>query len=312
MAAGLALGPSVFGTLFPAGFATLFPPGGLGGLDMLGRTGLYIFMFIVGLRTDLRVLASRIRTTAAISVASMAIPFALAVPVGAWLHHGYAGAGTPPLAFTLFFGAAVSVTAMPVLARILAERGLMESRAGALALTCACFGDLVCWALLLTVSTATRLHPVFLFFGLGLLVPRSWVGLRRMADRSEPVVAVVFLPVFFAVTGLRTHVELLDSAGLWLTALLVLAVAVLGKGGGCAVVARAAGYGTRESLTFGALMNTRGLMELVFLNVGRELGFISPALFAIMVVMALVTTAMTGPLLNRLHPVPLPEPALAR
>ena len=368
--AGIALGPSLLGGLAPGAASTLFPADRLLPLATLSQLGVLLFMFAVGLRLDRDVLRGRARSAVAVSHASIAVPFALGAALAPWLHPMLAGAGASGqgvalLPFALFLGAAMSVTAFPVLARILTERGLLGTRLGAIAIACAAVDDVTAWCILAAVVAVARaenalgsfaltlltvaafagllmtvgrrvlarmdgsrvmrgtgvtselvgvaalfalasalvtewagVHALFGAFLAGAIMPRASGLARELAERVEPVVETVFLPVFFAYTGLRTNIGLVDGAALWAICAAIIAAAVLGKLGGSAVAARLTGMPWGESAALGALMNTRGLMELVVLNVGLELGVISPTLFAMMVLMALTTTCMTVPLLS--------------
>jgi Kef-type K+ transport system membrane component KefB len=368
MAAGLALGPSVFGAVAPRTAAALFPAERLAPLAALSQLGVVLFMFVVGLRLDFGLLRGRARAAVATSHASMAVPFALGVAITPQLYPALAGAGVPAKTFALFVGVAMSVTAFPVLARILAERGLLGTRVGAVAIASAAVDDVTAWCLLAGVIAVARagsglasaaavlaavalyavgaivlgrrvlarlfapglpnaadvtvnqvglaalialasalvterlgVHALFGAFLAGAVMPRRGDFSPAVADRLDAVVTTVLLPIFFAFTGLRTSVALVSGAALWRAGALVLAAAVVGKLVGSAVPARVTGMTWREALSVGVLMNTRGLMELVVLNVALDAGVISPALFAVMVLMAFTTTAMTSPLLSLLR-----------
>jgi Kef-type K+ transport system membrane component KefB len=376
MLAGLALGPSLLGAVAPGALAALFPADRLLPLATLSQLGVLLFMFVVGLRLDLAVLRGRAHAAVAVSHASIVAPFLLGTALAPVLHPTLAPAGVGLLPFALFLGAAMSVTAFPVLARILAERGLLRTRLGAVAIASAAVDDVTAWCILAAVVAVAQVageggagagggwraflatialaaayvlllvglvrpwlarwaarpgapqvtpalvsvavvgalasalvtervgvHALFGAFVAGVIVPRApdgagWAG--AIADRIEAVVGAVFLPVFFAFTGLRTSVGLVQGGTAWALTGLVLLVAVAGKLGGSAGAARLLGMSWRDALAVGTLMNTRGLMELVILNVGLDIGVISPTLFAMMVLMALVTTMMTSPLLGLL------------
>lgn len=360
IAGGLLLGPSAFGALWPGAYASLFPPDSLMGLRALSQLGLLLFLYAVGLELDLSMLKQRARTAIAASHASIAAPFLLGLALALWLHPRFAF-GVPYTPFALFMGIAMSVTAFPVLARILVEKGLDKTPLGATALTCAAVDDVTAWcglavvvgllgsganplgvvaasaafivfmlyvarpllaswlevrlragasgrevgawavALLLASAFATEyigIHALFGAFLAGVITPQNPELRRGLARRFEEFAGTILLPLFFALTGLRTRVGLLDEPLAWLAFALVLAAAVTGKLAASAAVARASGLPWRESLALGALMNTRGLVELVILNVGYELGVLPPKVFAMMVLMALATTVMTGPLLD--------------
>lgn len=377
MIAGIALGPSVFGALAPGAAGALFPDHALAPLAALSQLGVLLFMFVVGLRLDLGVLRGRAHATVAVSHASIAVPFAFGAALATMLHPWLAGDGVALLPFALFLGAAMSVTAFPVLARILSERGLLETRLGGVAVACAAVDDATAWCLLAVVVAVARVdaglgaitvaivggggfalllltvgrrllawldarrvararvvtmdtvalavllalgsalvtelagvHALFGAFLAGVAMPRSSGLAGELAERLEGVVATVFLPVFFAFTGLRTELGLVHGAALWGVCALIVALAVAGKLGGSAVAARLTGMSWRDATAIGVLMNTRGLMELVILNVGLEIGVISQTLFAMMVLMALATTCMTAPLLTLvLRRAPLPAAA---
>ncbi len=369
MVAGIALGPSLLGTIAPVTSTTLFPPDRLLPLATLSQLGVLLFMFVVGLRFDPSVLRGRARAAVAISHASIVVPFALGAMIASSVYPSLAGidrAGNAValLPFSLFIGAAMSVTAFPVLARILTERGLIGTRLGSVAIACAAVDDVTAWSILAGVVAVARaedalgvvtiavlgaatwatllitvgrrglvslerwwtarggrvepetvgvavlfalgsalvtellgVHALFGAFLAGVVIPRASGLASGLGDRIEAVVATVLLPVFFAFTGLRTEIGLLSGAALWGVCAVLIAAAVGGKLGGSALAARVTGASWSEAIAVGLLLNTRGLMELVVLNVGLELGVISPTLFAMMVLMALVTTAMTSPLL---------------
>ena len=365
IAAGLALGPSVFGSLAPAAQRALFPPDRLGGLQGLSQVGVLLFLFTVGLRLDLAGVRAHLRTAVWAGGASMVLPFALGVALATRLPPSLAGRAGAPLPFALFVRAALSVTAFPVLATIVAERGLARTRVGTLALAAAAADDVIAWCLLAgilaaagsgsgasalaaTVGSTTAViglavlarpliaravgrapvpgavivalllayatdragvHALFGAFLAGTLVPRADGLAELVAGRLADVVGLILLPTFFAFTGLRTSIDLAgDPATAWAFAAL-LVVAVVGKIGGSAAGARLAGEGWRDALALGALMNTRGLMALVVVTVGLDAGVIAPALFGLMVLVALATTAMTTPLLVLLGVRPAAAPA---
>ena len=378
MIAGLALGPSLLGAVAPNVLAALFPAGGMLPLAALSQLGVLLFMFVVGLRLDLTLLRGRAHVAVAVSHASIIAPFLLGAALAPLLHPTFAPPGVGLLPFALFLAAAMSVTAFPVLARILDERGLRGTRIGAVAIAAAAVDDVTAWCILAAVVAVARstgatgagglsafattiglaaawvlflfavvrpalaraaarrsvvvpsaqlvsvavvgafvsawateragVHALFGSFLAGVIVPRGGAddpargGLAEMlAHRIEAVVGAVLLPVFFAFTGLRTSVGLVQGGTAWALAGLILLVAVAGKLGGSAGAARLFGMPWREALAVGTLMNTRGLMELVILNVGLDIGVITPTLFAMLVLMALVTTVMTSPLLGVLR-----------
>ena len=361
MVAGILLGPSFLGRFLPAAAAFLFPNELVPHLRTVAQMGVVLFMFLVGIELDTLRLRSRVNSAIVISFAGIALPLALAVPVAGVLYPTLAPAGVSRFLFAAFFAVAMSVTAFPVLARIIAERGLEKSPLGVMALTCAAVNDVAAWCLLALVvgfaaaspgrgfvtiglsfvyvvsmlsvvrpivrriserqearnrvshgavlallfllllsSLATvwiGVHALFGAFLLGAIVKAESRLARGITGRLEGVVSVLLLPVFFAFAGLRTELALVSGGRAWCLVALVVAAAFLGKLGGTGLAARATGMGWRRSAALGALMNTRGLMELVVLNVGLDLGIISPALFAMMVMMALVTTLTAAPLL---------------
>jgi Kef-type K+ transport system membrane component KefB len=361
MCAGILLGPSLLGAISPSMEATLFPPASLPPLQLISQLGVVLFMFVVGTEVDLERLRRRARTTLMISYAGIVVPFALGVLLSIYLYADYAVAGVPLSTFALFTGIAMSVTAFPVLARIIKERGLTGTELGNLAIGCAAIDDVTAWCLLALVLAIGRgsgfvepavgvvlaagvavvaltvvrpraerifgnttalvappgvLVPVLLFtfatalateaigvhalfgaFLAGVAVAGS-EGLREPVRHAiEPVTRSVLLPLFFAYSGLRTEIGLL-SGDAWLACGLIIAAAIAGKFGAVALVARFQGLRWSDSLVLGALMNTRGLMELIVLNIGYDLGILSPAMYTMMIVMALVTTCMAGPALG--------------
>jgi Kef-type K+ transport system membrane component KefB len=363
MVAGVLLGPSLLGWLAPAAQAWLFPPASLEPLRLLSQIGVILFLFVVGIDLDVAHLRRRAGAAIWVSHASIAAPFLLGTAFSLVVYRTLAPAGTPFSPFALFMGVAMSITAFPVLARILDERGLARTALGATAITCAAVGDVTAWCLLaLVVALATAealagaavtalatlaftglvlfaarplaqrlirpevggemhqkafvagalsfvflcaltteaigIHALFGAFLAGVAMPRHPSVLGYLRTRIEALGSVVLLPLFFAFTGLRTEIGLLADARSWLICAGVIAVAVAGKLGGSMLAARVTGMDWSDSFALGALMNTRGLIELVVLGLGYDLGILSPQIFAMMVLMALVTTLMTGPLLQ--------------
>ena len=361
--AGIVLGPSVLGYFFPDVFQALFPPESLTNLELLSQVGLVLFMFVIGMELDLSVLKNKINETLVISHAGILVPFFLGIVASYWIYEEYAAAQTAFLPFALFIGISMSITAFPVLARIIQERNMTKTSLGTLAIASAANDDVTAWCLLAVViaiakagtfasalyaigltvlyiiimfmvvrpflkkvgevyanqevinktfvalilliliisSTLTEIigiHALFGAFMAGVVMPPS-IGFRKvMMEKVEDIALVFFLPLFFAFTGLRTEIGLINSPALWGVCLLLITVAVAGKLGGCAVAARLVGESWKDSFTIGTLMNTRGLMELVALNIGYEMGVLPPSIFVILVIMALVTTFMTTPLLH--------------
>ena len=361
--AGILLGPSLFGSWWPAGSDFLFPQTSMPILQLISQIGVCVFMFVVGLELDPAHLRQKARVAVVISNVGIVVPFLLGVASAIWLHQSYAGPDAKFTTFALFMGTAMSITAFPVLVRILKERGLMKTSLGSLAIACAAVGDASAWAMLAVVvgiAGATNLDSTFLNLGLILvfvavmlsivrpLLPR-WLPAREtdaMPSRDVTAMALIFmtcsalvtevmgihalfgaflagvvmpqskafrdgltlqlenfsgvflLPLFFAVSGMRTHVGLLNDVHDWLVCLGIIAIAMLGKLGGTTLAARFMGMKWNESFAIGALMNTRGLVELIALNIGYDLKILSPEIFTMMVLMALATTFMAGPLLH--------------
>ncbi|WP_294683864.1 cation:proton antiporter [uncultured Bacteroides sp.] len=361
--AGIVLGPSVLGYFFPDVFQALFPPESLTNLELLSQVGLVLFMFVIGMELDFSVLKNKINETLVISHAGILVPFFLGIVASYWIYEEYAAVRTSFLPFALFIGISMSITAFPVLARIIQERNMTKTPLGTLAIASAANDDVTAWCLLAVViaiakagtfasalyaigltalyiiimfmvvrpflkkvgevyanqevinktfvalilliliisSTLTEIigiHALFGAFMAGVVMPPS-LGFRKvMMEKVEDIALVFFLPLFFAFTGLRTEIGLINSPALWGVCLLLITVAVAGKLGGCAVAARLVGESWKDSFTIGTLMNTRGLMELVALNIGYEMGVLPPSIFVILVIMALVTTFMTTPLLH--------------
>jgi Kef-type K+ transport system membrane component KefB len=362
MFAGVLLGPSLLGWLAPSVFASLFPLGGLAPLYLLSQIGILLFMFQLGVGLDLQELHRLRRSVVLMSNVSVLVPLVAGSTLALYLYPRLSNAKVPLPVFALFMGTAMSITAFPVLARILEERKLLQSPLGVVALSCAAVDDITAWCLLaglmawLRASTETSpwlflgglgaylvvmiwvirpllarssalkadlsggtlafallflflsawiterigIHALFGAFFAGVILPRSENFSRSLAGKLGTITRVVLLPLFFAFTGLRTSVRFLSGGTFWFYCALIILVAVVGKLLGCAVAGRVSGMSWGDALSVGVLMNTRGLVELVILNVGFDLGVISPTLFSMMVVMALVTTCMTTPILAAL------------
>jgi Kef-type K+ transport system membrane component KefB len=363
MLAGIFLGPSIMGFISPDFSAFLFPANSLSNLQFLSQIGLVLFMFIIGMELDVEKLKGKAHNALIISHASIIVPYFLGVLVSYFLYEQFAPANVSYIAFALFMGITVSITAFPVLARILQERGLSKTSLGALALACAAFDDVTAWCILATVIAIVKagnissalftimlavvfallmfyavrpwikkvsikysdrkilnktilviaffvllvsayitetigIHALFGAFLAGVSMPEKTNIKEQLMEKIGDVSILLLLPLFFAFTGLRTQIGLLNEGYLWANCGLVIFIAVLGKFGGSALAAKLTGQSWNDSFSIGALMNSRGLMELIVLNIGYDLGILSPALFAIMVIMALVTTFMTGPLLD--------------
>ena len=366
MLAGVLLGPSLLGRALPNAEGFLFPASSMAALHLVSQLGVVLFMFVVGMELDLPGLRHRARATVIISNVGIVVPFCLGALLAVRLYEAYAPAGVSLATFALFCGVAMSITAFPVLARIISERGLSGTPLGTTGLGCAAMADVTAWCLLAIVLAVGRgsgvgapivaglcaalialvvlrgvrphavrlfgstreivappallslilvflfvmallteligIHAIFGAFLAGLAVGGA-ADLRDPVRRAvEPLAAAVLVPVFFAYSGLRTEIGLVHGPADWIVCGAVIATAVAGKLGGTALAARWTGMPWRDGLALGALMNTRGLMELIVLNVGYDLDILSPALYTMMVVMALATTCMTGPLLGILSP----------
>jgi len=363
MIAGILLGPSLLGWAWPGMFHLIFSAPSLGPLRVLSQISVCLFMFVVGMELDVAELKEQAGRVVLISQMSILFPYMLGVVSSLFLFTTLAGPKTTFPVFALFVGISMSITAFPVLARILEERGLTKTPLGSTALLCAATNDVMAWVILaLVVAIAKAASVASAAFSLGLIVifvlvmlfwikpllPR-WMGLAAQAGntpgktitagvvvfifasalatdvmgihalfgaflagvvmpahgelrdflklRLENFSSVFLLPLFFAFTGLRTQVGLLNDAGGWLLCLVLIVIATIGKLGATMLTARLTGVNWIDSFTLGALMNTRGLVELIALNIGYDLGIFSPRIFTMLIIMALVTTCMTGPLL---------------
>ena len=361
--AGIALGPSLLGTILPEFSQALFPENSLGNLSLLSQVGLILFMFMVGMELDIKVLKNKVKDAVVVSNAGILIPFTLGICLAYYIYGHFAPVGVPFLSFGLFLGMAMSITAFPVLARIVQERGIHRTRLGALVITCAAIDDISAWCMLaaiiaiakagsflsslyvillsvvyiilmikvirpflkrvgdlhtslenlskpvvaiffltLLISSYTTeiigIHALFGAFLAGTIMPENSKFRNIFIQKIEDISLVLLLPLFFVYTGLRTQIGLLNDIYLWQITGLIVLVAITGKFIGSAFASKIMGQNWRDSLTIGALMNTRGLMELVVLNIGYDLGILSPQVFSMMIIMALVTTFMTGPALD--------------
>lgn len=361
--AGIALGPSLFGDFFPEISTMLFPVSSLGNLQMLSQIGLILFMFVIGMELDLNIIKNKAKSALVISYASIILPFGLGVLLAVLLEDNFLPAGVRFYEFALFMGIALSITAFPVLARVIRERGISNTRRGVIAITSAALNDVTGWCVLAFVIALVRaegihtpiytlggtilylgvmlfiirpflknlanrkfklniirqstmavifiilllsslccellgIHALFGAFMTGLVMPLEWNFRKLIIEKIEDVALVLLLPLFFVLTGLRTEIGLVNTSTLWLICLLITTVAIVGKMGGSYLAARLTGENTYDSLSIGILMNTRGLMELIILNIGYDLGILTPEIFTMMVIMALLTTLMTNPLLN--------------
>lgn len=302
---GVMLGPSVLGLVAPAAEAYLFPETVKGPLDVIAQAGVVLYMFLVGLEFDADLLRARGRSLLVTSQASIIAPFALGCVLALALYESSAPASISRTVFALFMGVAMSITAFPVLARILADRGLTRTPLGVTALACAAINDVMAWCLLALVVGLSPAMPsagipgeLVIAFVAGAVIPARSRFATAVTAGLHGIVTILLLPAFFALTGLRTQLALVSSAGDWLVCAAIIAVATAGKFGGAALAGRLSGMPWRFAAQLGALMNTRGLMELVVLTVGLKAGMITPRLFTMMVIMAVVTTAMTAPLLD--------------
>lgn len=363
--AGIVLGPSLLGMYFPEFKDALFPLESLGNLQFLSQIGLILFMFVIGMELDLGVLKNKANDAVVISHASIVIPFTLGVLLAFYIYLQFAPPGVEFLSFSLFLGISMSITAFPVLARIVQERGIHKTRLGTIVITCAASDDITAWCLLAAViaivkagdfasslyvialaasyvlamlfivkpflkrvgdlyagttlskpvvaiffltlilsSYATEvigIHALFGAFMAGAIMPENMRFRNTIIEKVEDVSVILLLPLFFVFTGLRTQIGLINEPALWKITGLIVLVAVAGKFFGSAIAAKFVGQSWRDSLTIGALMNTRGLMELVVLNIGYDLGVLSSEIFTMLVIMALVTTFMTGPALDLIN-----------
>ena len=362
--AGIILGPSLLGRVAPELAAVLLPTATMPFLGVLAQLGVILYMFLTGLELDLKELRSRATTTMAIATSSIVVPFGMGLILAKTLYGQLAPVGIGFTPFALFLGVAVSITAFPVMARILGDQGLQRTPLGIVALTCAAINDVAAWCLLAVVVGVTQatfsaaiqtivltvayialtltagkelmvvlvnrvgattsvgerslalvlvavllsaaateligIHAMFGAFLLGAMIPHESVIATYVTRRLDGIVRVMFLPVFLAFMGLRTQLSPVQTTNDWLLCGVFIAVGTIGKSGGAAVAAMLAGLHWRDSAALGILMNTRGLVELIVLNIGLDLGVISPRLFSMLVIMAIATTLMTAPILRAL------------
>lgn len=361
--AGIVLGPSLVGTYFPEFSAFLFPKASLPNLKFFSQIGLILFMFIIGMELDLKILKKKVHEAFIISHASIIVPFTLGMGLAYYIYDAYAPANVDFLSFSLFIGISLSITAFPVLARILQERQLTKTRVGSIAITCAAVDDITAWCILATVVAIVKagsfissiytillaiafvilmlklvrpflkrigdiyshhdtlskpvvaiffvtlltsaylaevigIHALFGAFLAGVIMPQNLHFRNVFIEKVEDVSLVLLLPLFFVFSGLRTQIGLLNDASQWGMCAIIIALAIAGKFVSSALAARFTRLNWRDSLTIGVLMNTRGLTELIALNIGFDLGLLSPEVFSMMVIMALVTTFMAGPALD--------------
>lgn len=361
--AGVVLGPSLLGLYFPEISASLFPVSSLHNIEVLSQIGLILFMFIVGLELNIKTIKKKASEAVIISHASIIFPFALGFILAYFMYEEFTPHNVPFISFALFMGIAMSITAFPVLARIVHEKGINKTALGPIVITCAAIDDITAWCILAAVIAIVKagsfvssiyvigvamLYVVFMFrvirpflrrmseswsskrmmskamliiyflilflssyatevigihalfgaFIAGVVMPINMNFRENLTQKIEDVALVIFLPLFFVYTGLRTEIGLLNDVHLWLVCLAIIVVAVVGKFWGSVLASRFVGLSWKDSSIIGTLMNTRGLMELVVLNIGLDLGVLTPEVFAMMVVMALVTTLMTSPSLS--------------
>jgi Kef-type K+ transport system membrane component KefB len=366
MIAGILLGPSVLGWLWPDASRVLFPDASLELLQLVSNFGLIPFMFLVGLEFDPRSSRAHRRASVLVSQATFVVPLVIGILLARQLQP-LAGDGAATSTFALFLGAVLATTAFPVLARILDERQLLRSRVGAVTVTAAAIDDVLAWCLFAFVVGSARakglddavltcvlagvyvavmfavvrpvlarvaqsvrsdavlsrdrvtllmlllfasswvthaigIHALFGAFLLGALVPREKALAHVLSEKLGDLVVVMLLPLFFAYSGVRTEIGLLDSAGAWLTCGWIALLACVGKLGTGAVAARLGGLPWKQASAVGVLMNARGLMVLIMLNIGLDLGVIGSTLFTMLVLVALFTTFLATPVLDAVHP----------
>jgi Kef-type K+ transport system membrane component KefB len=367
MVAGILLGPSLLGWIAPTVSAAIFPPESLGFLNSLSQIGLLLFMFLVGLELDPQILRGRGHAAVVTSHISIIAPFFLGTALALYLYPRLSDDSVSFVHYALFIGIAMSITAFPVLARILTERKLLRTPVGALTIACAAVDDVTGWSILAGVVLLVRadeghmplwlmvlgavayilamilvirpllkhlealykrrgtlshdmmaiifllvlasglitellgIHALFGAFLVGVIMPKQHDFVHGLTEKLEDISVILLLPIFFAFTGLRTTIGLVSGVEMWFNCFLVILVAIIGKFGGSTIAARISGIPWSEAGALGVLMNTRGLMELVVLNIGLDIGVLSPAMFTIMVLMALVTTFMTTPLLEWIY-----------
>ncbi|MDR0572972.1 MAG: cation:proton antiporter [Tannerella sp.] len=360
---GVILGPSVLGYFFPQVSGFLFPEESLSYIKTLSQFGLILFMYTIGMELDLSVVRKRFQDTILISHASTIVPFFSGMLMAYLIYDEYAYAETPFLSFALFVGISLSITAFPVLARIIQERGMTRSHLGSISLASAANGDITAWCLLAAVVAYAQagtmssaifivlfslvyicimlflvrpilrvigdlyhnkevvnkplvammflilllssyiteilgLHALFGAFVAGMIMPENLKFRKIMNEKVEDVSLALFLPLFFVYTGLQTEIDLIKGTEMWLLCGVFILVAIIGKFGGTLVAARVSNESWKDSLYMGAFMNTRGLMELVVLSIGLEMNILPPVIFVMLVLMTLVTTFMTTPLIS--------------
>jgi Kef-type K+ transport system membrane component KefB len=360
MVAGVLLGPSLFGLLAPDVQALIFPKDSLKVLFVVAQFGIGLYMFLVGVEFKTDLFRRRVRGALSVSLAGMLTPFVLGAALALWLVRmpGFFSEKATALEAVLFLAAAMSITAFPMLARIIYERGLTGTALGTLTLAAGSIDDAAAWCVLaivlasfgggawvavkaiaggilytvvvLTVgrrllqpletsvrragrltptglaivlmlfllagwvTDAIGIHAVFGGFLLGVAMPRGQLT-QELTRQLEPFAVVFLLPMFFTFSGLNTRLDMVNNLQLLLIAAAVLLAACLGKGVACWAASRWNGEDHRTAMAVGTLMNARGLMELLILNIGLQYGIVQPALFSVMVLMAVVTTLMASP-----------------
>ncbi len=364
--AGIVLGPSVLGALSPEISGFLFPDRSVDILQQLSQLGLIFFMFIIGMELDTHSFKKSANTAILISIASIIIPFISGIILAFYLYDLFSLENIRFTSFALFMGITMSITAFPILARIVQERRLTKTLVGTMAISVAAIGDVVAWCILAVViavvkagdishsfitiilsvlyiffmyavikplmfrigrvyasretmsrpivafifllilvsaliTKAIGIHALFGAFMAGVVMPENLSFRRVFTEKIEDISLVILLPLFFVSTGLRTEIGLISSLHLWVVCLLITLTAILGKFGGTLIASRYAGLSWNNSLALGVLMNAKGLMELIVLNIGYDLGILSPEIFAMLVIMALATTFITGPGLNLIN-----------
>ncbi len=357
---GILLGPSFLGSISPQLYQVLLPPAAAPFLGLIAQLGVIFYMFVVGLELDLKMLRRSGHVALAISHASIVIPFLLGVALALAIFKSYGPANVTFTSFALFMGVSMSITAFPVLARILTDKKISRTRMGTIALTCAAVDDVSAWCLLAVVVSVSQakiggavitliltvlyitamfvlggplirrlipwlekfdklteggiamffvalllsalateligIHAIFGAFLLGAITPHDSRVAKELTDRIDDLVRIMFLPAFFAFTGMRTQIGLLTTPEDWVLCGVIIVVATVGKFGGTLFASRLSGLSWRDSSALGILMNTRGLVELIVLNLGLDLKILPPRLFAMLVIMALVTTFATSPI----------------
>lgn len=361
--AGIMLGPSALGLIFPDAMHFVFPAASLGNLYLLSQIGLILFMFVIGMELDWNSLRKSAKDAVLISYTGLILPFILGIILSYYLYRYLSPGSSSFTAFALFMGTAMCITAFPVLARIVQEKQLTHSPVGKMAITAAAIGDAAAWCILAIVIAFVRagaitpalitiglsviyvvvmlyvirpfvqrigavystrenisrpivafvfllmifsaflsevigIHALFGAFMAGVIMPNNLNFKQVISEKIHDVALVLLLPLFFVETGLRTEIGLISTPSLWLVCAGIIGIAIVGKFGGTIIASRYAGLPWNQSLTLGVLMNSKGLMELVVINIGYELRILSPEIYSMLVIMTLVTTFITGPGLN--------------